>query len=145
MSNVRYDRKRLARNSRRAAAKPAPTPYAPSLPSFVNQDNAEGFFLTRSFSATLKESIKMAVDIEGGLDDIIVNALDSICVTQSQSPESRAKSMTGGRANLSKSLAMTHREKSKRLLRQCSSWTQLDDSETNGLLRGQGKRRPLFH
>jgi len=125
MSNVRCDRKRLARNSPRAAATlPSSAPYAPSL------------------SATLKESIK-AADIEGGLDDIIVNALDSICVTQSRSLESRAKSMTGGRANRSKSLAMTHQEKSKRLLRQCSSWTQLDDSETNGLVRGQGKRCPL--
>ena len=86
----------------------------------------------------MEESIKMAAEIEGGLDDIIINALDSISTPHTGS-------MSGGRVNRSKSLAMSHQEKSKRLLRQCTSWTQLDDTKANrGIVHGQGENRELF-
>lgn len=115
-----------------------------SLKSFLPQDDTgdgfhTGYSTKRSFSIILKESIKMTADIEGGLDDIIVSALDSISTPHHQSPEARAKSMiAGGRSSRSKMLTMSHREKSKRLLRQCTSWTQLDDSKANnGVVHGQ--------
>ncbi|KAL7543993.1 hypothetical protein ACHAXR_013438 [Thalassiosira sp. AJA248-18] len=135
MSYVKYAEK-LIDNTHRTAFKSPSSSKTYSLPSFLHQDELDGGFPTgyspkRSISITLKESIKMAADIEGGLDDIIVNALDSISTPHHQSPESRAKSMMGGRANRTKCLMMSHQEKSKRLLRQCSSWTQLDDTKAN--------------
>ena len=123
------------------------------LPSFLRQDGADrgssfpsgNFSPKRSFSITLKESIKMAANLEGGIDDIIVNALDSISTPNHTSPEIRSgkSSMAGaggGRAGRSKAMMMSHQEKSKRILRQCSSWTQLDDTKTNrGIVHGQGE------
>ncbi|KAL7553160.1 hypothetical protein ACHAWF_016409 [Thalassiosira exigua] len=126
----------------RTAVSKFPSSTASSMLPFLQQDDLDGGFPTgyapkRSFSITLKESIKMAADIEGRLDDIILNALDSISTPYQQSPESRGKSMIGGpRSNRRK--ALSHKEKSKRLLRQCSSWTQLDDSKANyAIIHGQ--------
>ena len=116
------------------------------LPSFLLQQNeAEGDFSSagftmpkRSLSSTLKESIKVAAIIEGGVDEIIINALDSISSVNHKSPKSSG--IGGNRSNRTKSLAMSHQEKSKRLLRQCSSWTQLDDTKANrGIVNGQGE------
>ena len=129
------------------------TSKAYSLPSFLHQDDVAegGAFPTtgyslpkKSFSVTLKESLKVAADIEGGLDEILVTALDSI--SAQQSPEIRSKSIIGGLrgpSSRSKSLAMSHQEKSKRLLRQCSSWTQLDNPN-HGIVHGQGEDSKLM-
>ena len=115
------------------------------LPSFLQQNEADGDFPStgftmpkRSLSSTLKESIKVAAIIEGGVDEIIINALDSISSLKHKSPKSSG--IGGSRSNRTKNLAMSHQEKSKRLLRQCSSWTQLDDTKANrGIVHGQGK------
>lgn len=104
--------------------------------SFLDQnEETEGEFSSTSFtpkgrfSASLVESIRMAAIIEGGIDNIIVNALDSIS-TPNKSQDASTKSTIRG--NRIKSItAMSHKEKSKRLLRQCSSWTQLDDTKAN--------------
>ncbi|KAL9187597.1 hypothetical protein ACHAXT_005975 [Thalassiosira profunda] len=119
---------------------PASNLFDPNA-SFLRQDGAAeggfpGFQPKRSFSIALKESIKMAAETEGRLDDIILNALDSISAPQNPSPKSRATVIRD--RPRPKSLAMSHREKSRRILRQCSSWTQLDDSKsTHGIVQGQ--------
>ena len=120
------------------------------LPSFLQQNEAEGDFPStgftmpkRTLSTTLKESIKVAAIIEGGVDEIIINALDSISSLKHKSPKSSG--IGGSRSSRTKSLAMSHQEKSKRLLRQCSSWTQLDDTKANrGIVHGQGEYRFEF-
>ena len=135
MSTVKHT-KEVVGNAARTAFKSPSSTKTYTLPSFLNQDELDGGFPTgyspkRPISITLKESIQMAADIEGGIDDIIVNALDSISPPQHQS-EARAKSLTAsGRSSRAKMLTMSHQEKSRRLLRQCSSWTQLDDTKAN--------------
>ena len=136
MSTVKHTKEFVGNAARTTFKSLSTKTYA--LPSFLNQDELDGGFPTgyspkRSISITLKESIQMAADIEGGIDDIIVNALDSISPPQHQSPEARAKSSltASGRSSRTKMLMMSHQEKSRRLLRQCSSWTQLDDTKAN--------------
>jgi hypothetical protein len=88
----------------------------------------------------MKESIKLAANIEGGLDDVIIHALESISSPCPQMPEGHAKLMVGSRNNRSKSLELSHQEKSSRLLRHCTSWTILDDSKENReIMQGQGE------
>lgn len=144
MSYVSYTEK-FANNqtmSRETRANGGTLPFAKpySLPFFIQ--NEEGGFpadyaMTLSCSATLKESIKSAVEIEGGIDDMLLKGLESI----SRPPmDDQVKIIQSGRPNRSRSLAMSHAEKSKRLLRHCSSWTQLDDTRANrGIVNGQGE------
>jgi len=147
MSYVKYAEK-VAESSHFKAVADQPNTSTKSsfrLPSFLQQNEAEGDFSSagftmpkRSLSSTLKESIKLAAIIEGGVDEILINALDSISSLKHKSPKSSG--IGGSRSNRTKSLAMSHQEKSKRLLRQCSSWTQLDDTKANrGIVHGQGK------
>lgn len=146
MSYVRYAEKMTESFHHSSAFAKPPSATTFGLPSFLRQDESEGGFSSgfcppqRSFSITLRESIKVASEIEGGIDDILINALDSISTPYHQSPEARAKTLSGGRSSRSKSLVMSHQEKSKRILRQCSSWTQLDDTKANrGNVHGQGE------
>jgi hypothetical protein len=82
-----------------------------------------------SISTTLKESIQLAANIEGGLDDIFVHALESI-----------RQCKINGRESSLKCLRMSHYEMSNRLLRNCSSLTMRYDSKENrGIAPGQGK------
>jgi hypothetical protein len=86
----------------------------------------------------------MAADIEGGIDEIIVDALDSISSPQQQSPRRLAKSIDGSRSFRNKSSALSHQEKSMRLLRRCPSWTQLDDTQSiHRNVHGQGKNTEI--
>jgi hypothetical protein len=60
---------------------------------------------------------------EGGIDESLVSALGSISM----------------KSDRSKALMMSHKQKSKRILQHCSSWTQLDDIRANrGIIHGQG-------
>ncbi len=147
ISYIKYAEK-LTEINHHGAATPLPSTQPYALPAFLCQDDtveagdfSSGFSRPqRSMSIALKESIKMTADIEGGLDEIIVNALDSISPQHQSSPETRVKLMGGGGPNRTKSLMMSHQEKSRRLLRQCSSWTQLDDKKANrGIVHGQGE------
>ena len=149
ISYIKYAEKLTEINHHYGEAAPLPSTQQYALPAFLRQDDTveAGDFSSdfsrpqRSMSIALKESIKMAADIEGGLDEIIVNALDSISPHQRHSPETRVKLMSGARPNRTKSLMMSHKEKSRRLLRQCSSWTQLDDKKANrGIIHGQGEK-----
>jgi hypothetical protein len=116
----------------------ASKPYI--LPSLLLQDDAEGRELPSSLSIALKESIEMAADIDGGIDEIIVNALDSISSPQQHSPQRLAKSTDGSRSIHNKNSVLSHQEKSLRLLRRCPTWTQLDDTQSNHrIVHGQGK------
>lgn len=98
------------------------------LPSSLQQA------LKDALSVTAKESIKMIAKTEERIDDIIVEALDSIS-TPSHHPSSESRN---SKMNRSKSLFLSHQQISKRLLRQCSSWAQLDDMKKNRD-QGQGK------
>ena len=90
----------------------------PSPPSFRLEEN-DDFLPKLSCSLTIKESIKLTAAIEGGIDDILVRALCSISINESERRSSR-----------SKKLMLSHNEKSRRLLRHCSSWTQLQNRGT---------------
>ena len=89
----------------------------PTPPSFRLEEN-DDFLPKLACSLTIKESIKLTAAIEGGIDDILVRALGSI------SNESERRS------SRSKKLMLSHNEKSRRLLRHCSSWTQLQNRGT---------------
>lgn len=87
-----------------------------------------------SYAATLNEC-----NIEGGLDRIIIQALESISTQRYQTPEGNSKTLVGSGMHRWKILEMSHKEKSNRLLRQCSSWAILEDSKENrGIIQGQG-------
>eukprot|EP00985_Skeletonema_marinoi_P007473 scaffold3288_cov182-Skeletonema_marinoi.AAC.3 len=90
----------------------------PSTPSLFRLEERDDFLPKLSCSLTIKESIKLTAASEGGIDDVIVRALDSI----SNEPERRS--------SRSKKLILSHKEKSSRLLRHCSSWTQLQSRST---------------
>lgn len=139
MSYVKYA-ERLAEGAHREASTSTSKPYI--LPSFFTEGGEfpSGFSHRKSFSIALEESIKMAADIEGGFDEVIVNALDSISSPQQHSPQRLAKSMDGSRSNRMKSSVLSHQEKSLRLLRHCPTWIQLDDTQANHrIVHGQGK------
>lgn len=115
------------------------------LPSFLHEGITSSYSPKDPLSMTLDESIKMMARMEGGIDDIIVHALDSISTTSHHSSSDcrRVTVMSGGgssRVNHPKVFSMSHHEKSQRLLGQCSSWAQLDDTKTNRE-QGQGKNR----
>ena len=74
-----------------------------------------------SFSTTIKEAINISADIEGGIDDIIVRALDSVFLPNQPAVHS----------NHRKRSMLSHKEKSLRLLQRCPIWTQLDDAAAN--------------
>jgi len=120
---------------------PFSKPYG--ISSFPQDDNDEGIAgdlgMKLACSSTLKESIKAAIEVEGGIDDVILTALQSISSPSTQ-PEKNMDNATiqRERPNRSKMLTMSHAEKSRRLLRHCSSWTQLDDKRANrGIVTGQ--------
>jgi len=151
MSYVKYAEKvSESSHSKVVAEQPSTTTKSFRLPSFLQQNAVEGDFPStgfsmpkRTLSSTLKESIKVAALIEGGVDEIIINALDSISSINHKSPNQ--VSGIGSRSNRTKNLSMSHQEKSKRLLRQCSSWTQLDDTKANrGIFHGQGESMKLW-
>ena len=89
----------------------------PSPPSFRLEER-DDFLPKLSCSLTIKESIKLAAASEGGIDDVLVTALDSI----SYAP--------GRRSSRSKKLMLSHKEKSSLMLRHCSSWAQLQNRST---------------
>lgn len=107
----------------------ASPPFASSfsLPTFLPPDQLESSpdnYLAKSCSLGLRDSIISAARNEGGINNVIISAVGSISMKQ----------------NRSKALAMSHEQKSKRILQHCSSWTQLDDTKANrGLVHGQGK------
>eukprot|EP00984_Skeletonema_dohrnii_P023217 scaffold12289_cov125-Skeletonema_dohrnii-CCMP3373.AAC.1 len=90
----------------------------PSTPSLFRLEERDDLLPNLSCSLTIKESIKLTAASEGGIDDVIVRALNSI----SNEPERRS--------SRSKKLILSHKEKSSRLLRHCSSWTQLQSRST---------------
>ena len=99
-----------------------PFTSAYSMPSFLSTDQ-ETKQVRRPCTSGLHDSILSTARTEGGIDDVLVSALGSISVK-----------------DRSNALAMTHEQKSKRILQHCSSWTQLDDTRYNrGLVHGQGK------
>ena len=115
------------------------------LPSMFQQDDAEGgefssgYMHKKSFSNVLEESIKMTANIDGGIDETIVNALHSISLPQ-QPSQQRLKAMNKSRSDRMKSSGLSHQEKSWRLLRRCPTWNQLDDTQSNHrIVHGQGK------
>lgn len=80
---------------------------------------------TKNCSPGMRNSIIFAAINEGGIDNALVNALGSIST----------------KPDRSKALAMSHEQKSKRILQHCSSWTQLDDTRANrGIIHGQGEQ-----
>lgn len=100
-----------------------PFTSAYSMSSFLSADQEKKY----PCSSGLHDSILSTARTEGGIDDALVSALGSISVK-----------------DRSKALAMTHEQKSKRILQHCSSWTQLDDTRSNrGLVHGQGKSSRL--
>jgi hypothetical protein len=139
LSYVKYA-ERMTEGSDRESATSSPASKHYILPSFLLQDDAEGRELPSSLSIALRESIEMAADIDGGIDEIIVNALDSISSPQQHSPQRLAKSTDGSRSIRNKNSVLSHQEKSLRLLRRCPTWTQLDDTQSNHrIVHGQGK------
>ena len=90
----------------------------PSPPSLFRLEERDDFLPRLSCSLSIKESIKLTAASEGGIDDIIVRALDSI------------SNETERRSTRSKKLTLSHKEKSSRLLRHCNSWTQLQNRGT---------------
>ena len=92
------------------------------------------FFDKRNKDHLLSPGSNSAIDNHGDgmeeMDDIVVEALESI----------RSHRLNKYGYEMSIPRPLSHREKSRRLLRQCSSWTQLEatpDSEMR--LDGQGK------
>jgi hypothetical protein len=124
------------------------------LPSMFQQDDVEGrefplgYTHKKTFSNALKESIKMVADIEGGIDEIIVNALHSISLPQQHLQQRLGQTMNESRSNRMKGSVLSHQEKSWRLMRRCPTWNQLDDTQSNHrILHGQGKNManpPIF-
>ena len=110
---------------------------------FVDMNNLKSDYQTglrrdMSFCTTIKEAIDISADIEGGIDDIIVRALDSLFLpNQPASPDRYVKSTDGGHSNRKKISMLSHKEKSLRLLQRCPKWTQLDDAATNHKTDGQ--------
>jgi hypothetical protein len=140
MSYVKYAEK-VVECSRHTVDNPSTTPARQNQNAVESDEFSSRFAPENSISSTLKESIQLAANIEGGLDDIFVHALESISANCHQMLEANAKSMVGSRRNRSKCLRMSHYEKSNRLLRICSSWTMLDDSKENrGIASGQGEK-----
>eukprot|EP00986_Skeletonema_menzelii_P019047 scaffold27055_cov155-Skeletonema_menzelii.AAC.12 len=90
----------------------------PSTPSLFRLEERDDFLTNLSCSLTIKESIKLTAASEGGIDDVLVRALDSI----SNEPERRS--------SRSKKIVLSHKAKSSRMLRHCSSWTQLQSRRT---------------
>jgi hypothetical protein len=136
MSYVKHAEK-LTGGIRPSTVKPATTP------AFHHQQDIEfssGFAPDSSITATMNESIRFAADMEGGLDCIIIHALESISDQCHHIPEGSAKLLVGSRTNRSKNLKMSHQEKSNRLLRECSSWTVLEEPKENrGRAHGQSE------
>ncbi|KAL3812025.1 hypothetical protein ACHAXA_001332 [Cyclostephanos tholiformis] len=134
MSYVKYA-ERLTEASHHESAAPSSALKHHILPSIFQQDDVDGReFLSglhkKSFSEALKESIKMAAGVEGGIDEIIVNALHSISLPQ-HSPQRLVKTMDASRSYCMKSSVLSHQEKSYRLLRRCPTWSKLDDTLSN--------------
>lgn len=146
MSQIKYAESSIIQHGDKEKPPPAATAssYYSALPTFLHQDTTAGY---SPRSRSLEESIKMTSEMEGAvLDDIIIHALDSISSPRLQPQESRSMGMSGSGGSRGKNirskrlLTMSHREKSRRLLRQCSSWTQLDDTRANyGAVHGQGE------
>ena len=139
MSHVKYAEKISESSShQKKVTNAAIRPH--SFQSFIHQNDLDGGIASPGTSFSPNSAIDMAAKIKGGLDDIIVNALNSISSSPHKSPEASAKSMSGIGRGSKRSVLISHQEKSKRLLRQCSSWTQLDDTKANrGIVHGQGE------
>jgi hypothetical protein len=77
----------------------------------------------------------------GLMDDIVVDALESISgLSYRESSDSILPQRRTPPVSPTRRQHFSHREKSQRLLRQCSSWNQLEDTLDNRLLLGrQGK------
>jgi hypothetical protein len=76
----------------------------------------------------------------GLMDDIVVDALESISGLSYRESDSIIPQRRTSPASSPRRQQFSHREKSQRLLRQCSSWTQLEDTLDNRRLLGrQGK------
>ncbi len=116
-----------------------------SLPSFLHMNNegspSDDFLPGLSCSSTMRQSIRCAAELEGGIDEVVVNALGSLTNSQTESLDDSGKPTNiSGRINRSRGLALSHKEKSRRIFQHCSSWTQLDDTRANrGMVHGQGE------
>jgi hypothetical protein len=76
----------------------------------------------------------------GLMDDIVVDALESISGLSYRESDSIVPQRMTSPASPTRRQQFSHLEKSQRLLRQCSSWNQLEDTPDNRLLLGrQGK------
>ena len=89
---------------------------------------------SQTFSLSFEDSARMTIAIDEQLDNVLSNALDSITPDHNASPDTRATINTGRRKK-----ALSLKEKSNRLLKQCDSWIQLEDTKANRVLvDGQG-------
>ncbi len=139
MSYVRHAEKVTECSRQHSTVNPPTTPAYSHQHAIERFDFSLGVTPDSSYAVTLNESLKLAANIEGGLDRTIIQALESISTQRYQAPEGNAKSLVGSGKNRWKILEMSHQEKSNRLLRQCSSWTMLEDSKENrGVINGQG-------
>jgi hypothetical protein len=92
--------------------------HKPPIPPSFHLQERDDLLSKLACSLTIRESIKLTAAFEGGIDDVLVTALDSI------------SNETARRSSRSKKLMLSHKEKSSRLLRHCSSWTQLQSRST---------------
>ncbi|EJK51386.1 hypothetical protein THAOC_29443 [Thalassiosira oceanica] len=94
------------------------------LPNF-----SAGYSPSKTFSLSFEDSVRMTVAIDGQLDIVLSNALDSITPDHNASPDTRATINNSRRKKL-----LSLKDKSNRLLKQCDSWIQLEDTKANRVL-----------
>ena len=87
---------------------------------------AEELHLQITNPQELPTSLKSTVDLFSTLDDIVINALDSISNINFRDADSNASFGS----SLGRKSALTANEKSARLLEQCNSWNMLDDDQS---------------
>ena len=119
-----------------------PIPSVPSVGSNNRRSQTVASSLMGSSSVPIHHSKRSHSSTRMGLmDDIVVDALESISgLTYRESSDSILPQRMTSPASPTRRQQFSHLEKSQRLLRQCSSWNQLEDTLDNRLLLGrQGK------